>query len=174
MFKVSLNGFKHQNSPKEVKHSVWNIPGHLLHLAVWYGKSRSALWQNSQINPFAWQSYNSKRDEFKSKKNIIWEWQQGYILTVAAVRTLKALFFPYLTAIYMRGGALQNIFKKGQYLPSFDLHQIIQWEEMQLLCQMTGDLFKFFQYTAKRNKTQSKLQKIVFQEYFQNKPLLLL
>lgn len=38
----------------------------------------------------------------------------GIFLTLAATRTLRALAFPYLTAIHMGGRALQNIFKKGQ------------------------------------------------------------
>lgn len=69
---------------KEEKCLLWNIPVHLLHLEIWYAKSRSALWQNSQMNPFAWQSYKSGKKvgllfKFNPRKKInTWECQQGY------------------------------------------------------------------------------------------------
>ena len=50
---------RHLGQPPALKQALWKHAlhsVHLLHLEIWNAKSRSALWQNSQINPFAWQS----------------------------------------------------------------------------------------------------------------------
>lgn len=162
---------------KEEKCLLWNIPVHLLHLEIWYAKSRSALWQNSQMNPFAWQSYKSGKKvgllfKFNPRKNNKYlGMSTGLFLTP---RTQEdQLYFTSQPSTW-EVELFRISLRRGSNCPRLIFTRSSNEKRCSSSVKWLGTRSNSFSTLQRKPENPHQVIKDDFQVYFQNKPLSLL